>query len=174
MSLQENEDYLPAISAGGRHGRRRKEGRMPKKEEEPILPLKNGSTANVRHALAERRNLERLLRHAPQHFDILLKLCQGTTAEAIARSGIPAEESLKYLQNDTVLQKDGTVRPIVRDVLLSSYQVTPDGPAITMPFAFTTHEQTEMVDAIQQQINERATRLFKYLGWGRDDGPLSR
>jgi len=147
----------PSFSDGAWHqatGWPEKEG-MQEGGKEFSLQLKNGNHANVRHALAERSNLERMLRSNPQHFSVLLALCQAHTAEESGVSPVPAPESMEFLKTDGTLESDGTVRPIVRDVLLSSYQITPDGPTLTMPFVFSNPEEPLAVDRIEQQIRQR-------------------
>ncbi len=148
---------------------------MQEKEEEQLLALKNGSRHNARHALAEWRNLERMLRHHPHHFNGLLALCRHQEPTAAGQPELLPADSITYLKTDGVLGKDSEVRPIVRDVLLSSYQITPDGPAMTLPFAFSSHEERLIFERIANQTNQPfKTWLRNALSGRNDDEELSR
>ena len=134
-----------------------------------FLPLKNGSSANVRHALAEWRNLERLLRLQPRHFDVLLSLSKGEQLSAPPSTDLGPQNSLEYLKGDGTLLEDGTVRPIVRDVLLSGFAITPDGPAIHLPFAISNDEQRRIFEDVGSRTNVSLKNWLRDVLTGSDD-----
>ncbi len=57
-------------------------------DREFYLPLKDGGQANVREGLAERFQLERILRSHPQHFNLLVRLAKGEQIEPKERQSI--------------------------------------------------------------------------------------
>lgn len=126
------------------------EPRMP--EEDQILTLKNGAQAPVRAALAECSSLRVLLRQHPHHFQVLLQLMNSDHAQERAREAA-LKQSIRFLRSSAYLEKDGGLRALVRDILESGYQVTPDGPVITQPFLLTTEED--------KAAAERAERLLE-------------
>lgn len=133
-----------------------KEGRIEVKEEEtsqeggPTLPLKNdaGKSVNVRRALAERYSLLALLNGHPRHFAALLCLALGQDVETNAKIR-------NYLKARKLLSEDGvSVCPEVRDILLSSYQKTPDGHHLGYPFAINGPEDLQIIENAEQQIRD--------------------
>ena len=149
-------------------------GEMPRHEEEQrdvFLRLKNGELANVQSALAERACLEDLLRIHPQHFKVLLSLSRGDAPDPTVPE-TTWRESVEFLKNETRdLRHDGTVRPLARNVLLSSYQVTPDGPVLSQPFALTSQQEKQLADAIDQRTDTHRAQFLRRLLEGDGPGP---
>jgi hypothetical protein len=126
-----------------------------------ILRLKNGELAEARLALAERNILDRFLTTQPRHFEVLLRLCRGDVPESPDAAW---RKSLEVLKQRRSVLDDGTVRPLTRNVILSSYKVTPDGPVMAQPFALTNEQNRELADLVDRQLDEnRATFVRKIL-----------
>ena len=139
---------------------------------QPILQLKNGGHADVRHALIECHRLDRLMRVYPQHFDVLLSLCRSEPAVPGRQN--TSKNSVQFLKTHGSLLKDGTVRPLVRDVLLSGYQITPDGSVVTRPFAISSPEQEQIVETIQQEIYQNFADAVRRAASPDEPGRSSR
>ena len=135
-----------------------------------ILRLKNGEPEEARWALAERNILDRLLRIQPQVFDVLLRLCRGDVPQT---QDVTWHESLEILKKRRDVLDDGTVRPLVRNVMLSSYQMTPDGPVMTQPFALTNQQDKELADLIEHQVDEHQMTFVRDIlsRLSKDNGP---
>lgn len=143
---------------------------MPKdRKNDPILTLKNGAKVNARHALAMRDLLEALLHYHPDEFAALLNLCQlspGSTASPLS------QRAVQCLKDHGSLDANGALRPIIRDVVLSSYSITPDGPVLTQPFALATPEEKCLADGLEQDADRRAQKFIENARKGRGDhGP---
>lgn len=142
---------------------------MPKERKDPILTLKNGAKVNGRHALAMRDLLEALLRHHPNEFATLLELCQSQPG---SQPPPLSQATIRCLQDHGSLDADGTLRPIIRDVMLSSYHATPDGPVLTQPFTLATIEEKRIADGLDDAADRRAKNWIENARKGRGDrGP---
>jgi hypothetical protein len=140
---------------------------MPKERKDPILTLKNGAKANATHALMMRDVLEMLLRVHPAEFATLLETCRSDADGKTPRPAL-SKAAIKCLNDCGALEPDSTVRPLARDVLLSSYHVAPDGPVLTQPFALATAEEKRAADGILEDADRRNERRLKFLR--RNDG----
>jgi hypothetical protein len=94
------------------------------KKEKPRLTLKSGAVLNAREAIAIWEDLEFLLDDNPAEFLSLLALAQDRPSDADPKH-------LESLQADTLIGKDNMIDPLVRDVLLNSFELTKEGPVIT-------------------------------------------
>ena len=74
-----------------------------------LLPLKNGTQADVRQALVEYYSLLALLDSQPHHFHALLAIAQNRPEEA-------TQESREYLRARGSLADDGAILSLTRDV----------------------------------------------------------
>lgn len=142
------------------HGARPAGEQVPDDQEKAklILRLKNGEQAEARLALADRDSLEQLLQFQPQVFDVLLRLCRGDVPQ---KPDATWRESVEILKKRRDLLDDGTVRPLVRNVMLSSCQMTPDGPVMTQPFALTNKQDKEFADLIEHQVDEHQMKFVR-------------
>ncbi|MBX9791027.1 MAG: hypothetical protein K2Y37_19075 [Pirellulales bacterium] len=53
------------------------------------------------------------------------------------------------------------MRPSLRNVLLSSYQITSEGPVLVQPFEMTTEQEKQLADLVEQQIDEYQARFVR-------------
>lgn len=138
-----------------------------------FLRLKNGELANVRFALAERECLDYLMRVQPQHFNVLLRLCRDDSRDP-EMSEADWQKSIEFLKNETRdLRDDDTVRPLARNVLLSSYQVTTDGPVLTQPFELAGQDEKQVADMVDRRVDEDLPKFMRDFLRG-DDSDRSR
>jgi hypothetical protein len=149
--------------------RERDGDRMGKNRKDDFLTLKNGAKVNARHALAERSRLERLLRNHPDHFGALMRLSKAQAAGSNQFDQTTIQESVRFLKNNGDLLKDGQVRSIVRDVLISSYQETPDGPVMTQPFLLASKEDKRIADRIEEDADQRFQEWLREARSDKDD-----
>lgn len=126
------------------------EARMPK--EDHILTLKNGSKDSAHAVLAVVGDLRYVLRNHRRHFELLLSLAQADANTQPQSDDIAFKESMKYLKMSGYFDKDGTIAPRVRNVLESSYQVTPDGPVLVQPFALATDAEKAIADRAEKEL----------------------
>ena len=145
---------------------------MPKDRKDPILTLKNGAKVNSRHALAMRDLLEGLLHHHSEEFAALLELCRSEPGSESRRL---SQEAVQCLKDHGSLDADGAVRPIIRDVMLSCYHVTPDGPVLTQPFALATMGEKRLADQLEEDADRRFQKWVRNARKDKGDrGPSSR
>ena len=141
-------------------------------EDEPKLPLKNGATVPVRQGLGEAFSLRNLLQTHPQHIEFLLKLARGADLATDSRRRDQAyQQSLRFLRDAGKLQADSTVHPLTRDVLVSGYQRTPDGPMITQPFVIAYANDKSLGDRIQAEFETALGKLLRLDKGNNDPGP---
>ncbi len=133
---------------------------MPDNHEkgELILPLKNGEFANAELALAERHILDHFLKTRPRHFEVLLRLCRGDVPQS---PDAPSRESVEVLKKRRSVLEDGTVHPLTRNVMLSSYQMTSDGPVMTQPFALANKQGKELADLVDRQLDDNQAAFVR-------------
>lgn len=135
-------------------------------DEEQEITLRNGARVNLRHALIELRRLRRLQEMHPEHFEALRQL-----VHAEARS--VSHQSREYLRTHGNILPDGTVRPIVQAVLLSSCSNTPEGAVLVPPFANPSEADRHAIDRIQQGIDAEIDRTLNDLRSGHDGPSLT-
>jgi hypothetical protein len=125
------------------------EARMPRGDR--ILTLKNGSTAVVRHALADYFLLSTLFETEPDYFRALLVHLKAE------RNGLPAPKCpFKGAHEPMTLlfSKDGRLLPGVRDVLESGYRDTAEGPVFVQPFLLTNTAEKAFAELTEQQMQQ--------------------
>ena len=143
---------------------------MTEELEQYFLPLKVGQPSNVRLALIERAELAHLLKTEPQHFSVLLDLAREQSAAPDRSTEAAQKRSIKYLKSIGYISKaTGTIRPLARDVLLSGYQLTPDGPTIVQPFVLETPEDRQLADRIQLLLDQHLHHWLRTFGRSRTD-----
>jgi len=117
----------------------------------PQIRLKSGATVGAREAAAVWRDLAALLTVDPDDFRSLLALAQD-------RPGDADQRHLKSLRAGYFLENDSrTIRPVVRQVLLNSFELTPEGPVIA---------PLRLKDAADRPVAEQA--LKERDKWVRD------
>jgi hypothetical protein len=141
-----------------------REGRL-EEEAERVFTLKNGKQMRGGEAIAALRGLQALLEQRPYLFRALLAIVQGRAEEA-------ASEDIALLKDGCWLRADnGVLRDTIRDVLLSAYQETPEGPVLTNPFRFRDQGEANQIERIEEA---HFNRLIRELRKRDDKGPPPR
>jgi hypothetical protein len=110
----------------------------------PKLRLKNGAMCDVRVALEDRSLLNFMHEVHPEHFQSLLALAKGQAEHAVP-------DHVAWFEERGYVTADGGVREDLRDVLLSSYQTTREGPMLLNPFALDKPEDLDIINAVQRK-----------------------
>ncbi len=118
-----------------------REDRLEEDFSRKVLPLKNGGATEIAVGLVTADILRDLLEKQPEHFEVLLALARGQNQDLPVRS-------LAYLRRDEFLMKGAVIKPLYRDILLSSYQQTPDGPVIVNPFRLDDEADARAVQSV--------------------------
>ena len=144
-----------------------KEGLLTEGKDERVLRLKNGAQIEADWGNANYFALQGLLEQEPEAFHSLLE---------VARGGLRAipEGHLSVLRNALLLRPDGTVTPGTRDVLLSAYRETPDGPALVNPFQFTSEEEVRREEQAEKNELDRVRRWLREGDKPGSGGPSGR
>ena len=129
-----------------RSGLKSTDGTTLKKKERNRLSLKKGSDADVLLALSQLDHLGAMLRVRPERFLTLLALAQGRPEEA-------KQEHITHLTKSGFISKDGSISQDLRELLLSAYQMTGDGPVLVNPFKLQTNEDKRKADRADRQID---------------------
>jgi hypothetical protein len=131
-------------------------GTLTEKDDLPQIRLKTGATVGAREAAAIWRSLGALLAVDPDEFGSLLALAQD-------RPGDADQRHFKSLRADAFLQDDHSVDPVVRDVLLNSFELTPEGPVIS-PLRLQNAADRPIAE---QALRERDEWVQNFAGGGK-------
>lgn len=135
---------------------------------EETLTLKNGVVANAAMALFEYRLLSRLQKSDPERFAVVLRMAHGEPARM-------SRHQRKVFQNRTACtDENGNIRPLLRDVLLSSYTETAEGPVLANPFAFRDARDRELTEDIQRGYERSVQKWIDEIRRELRDEPPSR
>lgn len=137
-----------------------REGLLTEDEGERVVPLKNGAQVEVALGRATYQALRGLLAREPELFGSLLARARG-------EPGALSEDHDARLRDALFLRPDGTLAPATRNVLLSAYRQTPDGPALVHPFRFTSSAEATQEERAEDAAWDRARR---WLDDGDDPG----
>lgn len=152
--------------SGGKPAKRREVALADEWEKAPDVEigLKNGTRHDPGLAAATRDTLSQLGGRKPD-------LLRAAHALACGEGQSPAV--LRELRRAVLATTDGDLRPVVRDVLLSGYRETSEGPIIADPFSPQTEAERQAVVASERIADRNALRLFGY-DPPPDDGPGRR
>jgi hypothetical protein len=137
------------------------EVQLEEESEDPILRLKNGGQIKAGEGRIQWRDLTALLQQEPDLFRALLALALGRPEAMSAEH----RKRLRYIGG--FLERDGSIIPYVRDVLLSAYQETAEGPVLVNPFILESEEQAR---EFERRDNEAADWLLRELRKKEDAG----
>jgi hypothetical protein len=101
-----------------------REERMEEERADTMYPLKAGGQIGGRHGRFVLLDLEGILEQSPHLFQALLAIVQDRREDA------PPEALARLSDCGYLKADDGTVRADIRDVLLSAFQDTPEGPVL--------------------------------------------
>lgn len=139
---------------------------MPADDERPKLRLKNGSEVDARSAYVDWRMLFAEQDLHPNNVQSLIALARGDP-DSVSKEVVAELRERHRLW----FARDGTLEPIVRDVLLSAYRDTPEGVVIVNPFELTNQRDADTFSKIQRRDDRLLSRLF---GLGDDPPGHSR
>jgi hypothetical protein len=141
---------------------RGKDRQLVKNEQRPKIRLKNGSEVDARGAYVIWRMLELEEPQSPQ-LQLLLAMARGneSTVSTVPNTEFKTHHRVWFL-------KDGALHPVAKQVLLSAYRDTPDGPVIVSPFQLNSQQDIELLAVIQRQHDRSLRRFFRDMG---DDSP---
>jgi hypothetical protein len=126
--------------------------------------LKNGGRVDLDEGQVLFEVYQSMLHNDPRTFQDLLRVARGDT------DVIPPESLARLKECGGVLRGDG-IAPAARDVLLSAYLETPDGPAVVNPFRVETREQAaELVGREDEALRRLGRLLRRDTGDGEDRG----
>ncbi len=123
---------------------------MPKKEQ--MLTLKNGELAPVRRAIVLVGFLSDLLESEPQKFQTLLDLARVGNTSLLPDKSKVTQEAVRYFERHAYCDNDGNIDPVVRNVVLSAYQATPEGPVLIQPFRLANAEEKAIAERMEMQL----------------------
>jgi hypothetical protein len=98
-------------------------GTLTKKGNRPQITLRNGAVVDARRAVVIVQQLQVTLARHPNEFKSLLALAEGRPQDADPRH-------FEELWAQAFLNNDHSIKPIVRDVLLTCHHITAEGPVI--------------------------------------------
>jgi hypothetical protein len=146
---------------------------MTDKDKPLKLLLKNGKLVNVEDALIELEGLRETQESFPGEFQAMVALAQGRPQEAHPRH-------LKSLRRYGLIGRDGALWPLTADVLLSSLEMSPEGPVLVNPFKLSSQAEKLLAeradDDLGRRIRESALRgIRRARGRSEDEeGPSRR
>jgi hypothetical protein len=153
-ALPQSREQKAARSSGSGKGLAKKD------REKPKLRLKNGAMADVRLAMYVLEELRVKIDQSPEAFQALLALAHGHPDQA-------DPYQVDGLKRRGWVGKDGHVRQDVADVLLSSLEMTPEGPVLVNPFKLQNKREQRIADKAQ----EDGDRFWLDIVYGKNRKP---
>ena len=124
------------------------------------ISLKNGSRHDLRIAQAIWEALAPLITTHPDLFAAALNLANGIA---------PSPAMSRELRREFMTLENGELRAIIRDVLLSSYQETADGPILISPFKVESPADRQAFEECEKRAARNTTRMVTNKDIFRDD-----
>ena len=113
--------------------------------------LKNGALISTELALILLSGLRSLLENEPEHFKTLLAVANGDKQRI-------DQESTTVLRSQSFLDEDNCILQSMRDVLLSAYQETKEGPIVGNPFRLLDLRDARALEGIDKQRKAKFLR----------------
>lgn len=135
---------------------------MPDDHVPPQLRLKNGADVDARPAYVRWQLLHGIESRHPAHVRAFWELARG---EDLAIPHDMLHEVRKRYAN--WFEQSGNLNSLVRDVILSAYRETPDGPMLVNPFQLATQAETDLFAQIEREDDDFLRRLLRR----RDEEP---
>jgi hypothetical protein len=159
------------VAAGTGYGEVRAPGTTVQEEHlaegpEDQFTLKSGGKTSAIGGHFAVLHLQALLDQSPDDFRALLAIARGQPQDA-------APECVERLKRGLLLHpRTGEIYPSdLRDILLSAYQETPDGPVLVNPFRLNDAAEAQEVERKQKEgVNWLLREVFK----DRRGGPPER
>jgi hypothetical protein len=98
-------------------------GTLTDKGKRSKITLRNGAVVDARQAVTIADQLQDALEDNYEEFKTLLALAEGRVQDA-------DPQHFEELKANAFLENDNSIDPMVRDILLNCYQVTPEGPVV--------------------------------------------
>ena len=122
--------------------------------------LRNGAKADVGLVIGVLGLLRSFAEYKPDHFQLLLNLARGEKPTA-------SRHVVAELKRAGVIGRDGSIRDVFRDVLLSASQETTEGIVLASPFAPRDDAEAAFIQAHITASENRRVRLARKLGLDR-------
>jgi hypothetical protein len=114
----------------------------------PKLRLKNGSEVDATIAYVDWQMLEAVETRSPDKLAALLAIARGEEASV-------APQMLADLRNGYPwFEPDGTMEPIVRNVILSAMRHTSEGSLLVFPFDIKTETDKNIFTQVQREDDD--------------------
>jgi hypothetical protein len=117
--------------------------------------LKNGATVDIAFGLEAWDRLNRLLSTNP---DLI------AAAQAKLRGEEISPSMRQELREVFLTDPDGALLPYIRDIFISAYQETKDGPVFTNPFKLDTEADRQAFKATDKLEKRNKLRFLRHLG----------
>jgi hypothetical protein len=114
------------------------------------VTLRNGATEDLTQAMATWDTLTQIKDNQPALFAAALALAQGQE---------PSPSMRRELRRGLLTLRNGVLRPAVKNVLLSSYEETPEGPVLVNPIKPTCDADRRAFEELEAR-SERNFRRF--------------
>lgn len=135
-------------------------GKLAEKGKKPQITLRNGAVVDARRAVAIVERLQNALEISPEEFRSLIALAENRPQDADPRH-------FEELKAFAFLDHDHSIRPLVRDLLLNSYQVTAEGPVV-VPLRLKDAADLPAAQKAQRE-NDQFLRNILHRRKGSDD-----
>lgn len=136
------------------------ENKVPNQLPDRKLTLKNGTSISAAAGDTNYDLLSKLLEKEPALFQTMLAIARNPKAE------VPIKDVRFLAHAGFLTNRTRTMNEDMRNVILSSYTETPEGPVLLNPFKLETEEEASYLQEIEKQGN---VRLRKFLGNTLDD-----
>jgi hypothetical protein len=117
--------------------------------------LKNGATVDMAFGYEAWETLNDLLAKRP---DLI------AAAQAKLRGEEVSQSMRRQLRRVWLTGRDGELLPYIRDVLMSGYKETNDGPVIANPFKLDTEADRRAFEAMEKVAHHNRSRFLRYFG----------
>lgn len=134
---------------------------MREGQDAPKLRLKNGVEVDARKAYVDWRMFVGAEKETPAHVQALVALARGDDGSVPSNVRLALQSTY-----EDWFASDGSLLPLIKDVVLSAFRDTPDGPVIVNPFQLTSQADAEVFDRVER-------RYYRILRWffGNDNPP---
>ncbi len=118
---------------------------------ESVVTLKNGRRMEIREVFATWETLKSTQLGHPSLFAAVLRLARGETVRPI---------ELRRLRRATLASSSGGLQAGVRDVLVSAFTVTSEGPVLGNPIRFTGDADRNAFRQCEQRYQRNIERIL--------------
>ena len=136
-----------------------------RKSNRPKLRLKNGSVVDARWAYVHWQTLQELEMGRRDHLQAFVMLARGDEPDAPGQT----REDLRRRYGEC-FTRDGSLDPIVREVIQSAFRETPEGAVVVNPFQLSSQADMDVLAKVELQVDRELRRLMRLMR-GEDKPP---